>query len=146
MPQVNPWHLLFAISPHVKCSVKNNWNAFMCWQVISTSYCHTESLKLKYSVFQFIQQMKLPHIKWDAIFGNTMFYDFDTNLLSVFLRFATNSWKTFSVYVYFDHHQSTSYWLKWDILYSLLQVLQHKDYPPQHRGTCTGSLLPYKPL
>lgn len=83
MPQVNPWHLLFAISPHVKCSVKNNWNAWMCWQVISTSYW---LIKVTTQSFPIHSANKITMSKGDAMSANSTFHDMVSNLSSVTLN------------------------------------------------------------
>lgn len=83
MPQVNPWHLLFAISPHVKCSVKNNWNAWMCWQVISTSYW---LIKVTTQSFPIHSTNKITTSKGDATSANIPFHDMDSNLSSITLH------------------------------------------------------------
>lgn len=46
---------------------------------------HTDSLKLKHSLFQFIQRIDSAHIKGNAISGNIMFCNSDTNLCQLFL-------------------------------------------------------------
>lgn len=111
MPQVNSWHLLFATSPHVKCSVKNNWNTWMCWQVISTSYwlitVKTQSFPI-HSTNKITTYKRRCHI-WQYHVG----WLWQQSLVS-FLRFAINSFKNF-----FSWH------LFWSSVHKLLIKVRH---------------------